>query len=228
MTRRTSLALLLFLVLATIAGLALWQSDAAPVPAIAAGAGPAAGERAEPTAAPELASRVESRAPAAGAPEPRAAGAVEPVPPPVAPEAEEPDLEAQLPLDLVVVDEQAQPVFDAAIRIEGLRSESSPGSWFQFRGTPAVARTDPNGRARIDYWKWVDVDGRTVSVDLGVTHPEFVPFRDDSFAVGPGERRVVLARGAVVSVRAWHGTPSRVVTDIEIQLEREAALGPKA
>ncbi|MCY2960121.1 MAG: carboxypeptidase-like regulatory domain-containing protein [Planctomycetota bacterium] len=227
MSRQASLGIVVAVLLAALAGFAWWTSS----PAISGSAEPLA-IATPPPIGEEAAVAPVAVVPASRAPAPE----VEPEPaPPVASTAsadaqpaEAPDLAARLPLEIVVVDEQGQPVFDAAIRVDGMRSASDPGSWYQFRGEPAVARTDPQGRARIDYWTWVDVDGKTISVDLNVTHAEFVPFRDSSFEVGPGERRVVLQRGAVVSVRAWLGSPNRIVEDIQIELEREASLGQDA
>ncbi len=227
MSRRSSLAVLIAVVLAALAGLALWKSGTAVSGTPEPVAPPAPESRAESAAVGALTESRESRALAAEA-APAPAPVAESAPAPSAPPPDVPDLEAKRPLELLVVDELHQPVFDAAIRVDGMRSASDPGSWYQFRGEPAVARTDPKGRARLDCWTWVNVDGRTISVDLSVTHPEYVPFRDDSFALGPGEREIVLKRGAVVSVRAWHGAPSRVVTDIEIDLDLQAALGPDA
>ncbi len=153
-----------------------------------------------------------------------------PAEPAVDPEAstEVADLEAKLPMELVVVDESDQPVFDASIRVDGMRSAAAPGSWFQYRGEALTARTDAFGRAHLDCWTWADIDGRTTAIDIEVTHPEFVPYRESSFRVEPGEHRIVLARGAVVSVLAWFESANRRVDDVTIDLEREAMLGRSA
>jgi len=225
MSRRTTLALIVLLVLATL-GFVMWRLN------------PAATGSAEPVSGDHAAERVEAvdvtvaekrdvrsvASEAVATPTPTAVVAAETS----AVMAEKPDLAAKTPLEIVVVDPDDQPVFDAEIRIIGMRSENEPGSWHQFRGDVAVARTNPKGRANLDVWRWVDIDGRTRAVDVWVTHAEFVPFRDDSFRVGPGERRIVLQRGAAVSVRAWHGSPNRVVEDIVIELERETALPANA
>jgi hypothetical protein len=70
----------------------------------------------------------------------------------------------------------------------------------------------------------VTIDGRTLSVDLRVAHPDFVPFRDSSFGSGPGERVVVLQRGSTVVVSGWIGSPATLVTELEIELDRDARL----
>lgn len=226
MSRRTTLAVLIVVVLLAAVGLVVWKPDS-----VASGS-------AEPVSVEPTSNRVDAVVDALA--EDREARSVAPkavaVPTASAPDtpepsafvAERPDLEAKTPLEIVVVDRDGQPVFDAAIRLDGMRSASIPGSWYGFRGEPAVARTDPRGRAKLDVWDWVDIDGRTTSVDVSVTHPEFVPFGEDAFRVGSGEHTIVLQRGAAVSVRAWHGSPNDIVEDIVIELERETVLPANA
>lgn len=224
MSQRASLVVLALLVLAVIAGFALWKPDASADPVSAA---PVAS--AQPAAvAGATAEALEDGRAARAAVAADIAPAAAPSPPPTEAAAPKADLSAKTPLEIVVVDDRAQPVFDAEIQIGGMRSEASPGSWYQYRGEALVARTDARGRARFDVWTWTDLDGRTTHVDVTVKHAEFVPFRDSSFALGPGERRIELARGAVVSVRAWHGAPGNVVGDVTIRVEREAALAADA
>jgi len=226
MPRRTTLAVLIVVSLLAAVGLVMWKPHnvasglVEPVSvdrltgSVEAESAPLADERTARSVAAE----------AVAVPTPSAL--VAPTPSVVTPQ--QPDLQAKTPFEIVVVDSNGQPVFDAVIRITGMRSASDPGSWYEFRGGDVVARTDPKGRAKLDVWDWVDIHGRTISVDVSVTHAEFVPLRDDSFEIGPVERTIVLRRGAVVSVRAWHGSPDQVVEGISIELEREAALGANA
>ncbi|MEM6569712.1 MAG: carboxypeptidase-like regulatory domain-containing protein [Planctomycetota bacterium] len=169
--------------------------------------------------------RVASTAPAVQAePEPAAA----PEPPAPAPEEPRPEYEpdAKEPLSILVVDPDQAPVAGAKVEIIGLRSESSSGSWYGYRGDTPVATTDANGRATLDRWVWVNQDGRVRAVDLVVEHPEFVPFRDSSF---PLDSEVVpLERGATVVVTGWHGDPSNVIQDVRISADRGASLGRDA
>lgn len=221
MSRRTTLAVLILLVLATL-GFVMWRLN----PVTAGSAEPASVDRpAERVEAVEVAD-ADPREARSVAPEAVAAptSSVSEFAEPSSVVPEEPDLEAKTPLEFVVVDPDEHRVFDAEIRILGMRSEKDSTSWYPFRGNAAVARTDRQGRAKLDVWTWVDVDGRTSAVDLWVTHAEFAPFRDGSFRLAPGEQRIVLERGAVVSVRAWHGSPNQVVDDIAITLEHETAL----
>ncbi len=140
----------------------------------------------------------------------------------------EPDLDARTTLTIRVVDALGLPVEDAEVTIRGLRSESEPGSWHSYPGNEPVGRTSFDGRVGLEHVVWVDIDGRTCRVDLAVEHPDFVPFDDHSFAIGPGEHEVVLERGATVVVSGWVGSPDVVVSDVVIELEREAGLGADA
>ncbi|MEM9379383.1 MAG: carboxypeptidase-like regulatory domain-containing protein [Planctomycetota bacterium] len=146
-----------------------------------------------------------------------------------APEAEpaaayEPD--ATRPLAVLVVDPDGAPVAGAEVKIIGLRSESSSGSWYGYRGEAPSTTTDANGRATLDRWVWVNQDGRVRAVDLVVEHPEFVPFRESSFPLD--QEVVTLERGATVVVTGWHGDPSNVVRDVRISADRGASLGRDA
>ena len=95
------------------------------------------------------------------------------------------------------------------------------------RDGPALARSDAQGRARIEYVRWVDIDGRTIEVDLEVTHPEFAPFRDSSFAIGAGQHPVVLQRGATVVVSGWTGSPRQALTDLRLNYVEALKKGGK-
>lgn len=139
-----------------------------------------------------------------------------------------PDLEARVPIEIRVVDEQGVPVREARVEIGGMRREGDAGSWYSYRGTKPRGRTDLEGRVRLEHWEWVTIDGRTRCVDLSVEHPDFIPFRDSSFAVGPGEHPVVLRRGSTVVVSAWIDSPSQRVGELEIHLDDEADLPPSA
>ena len=144
-----------------------------------------------------------------------------------APEPERADLAARDWLEILVLDPDEHPVFDAELSIDGVRKEGDRGSWYSMRD-PATARTDAQGRARISYARWVDIDGRTIEVDLEVKHPEFVAFRDSSFPIGPGQHPVRLQRGSTVVVSAWYGEPERVVTDVTIRADRDSQLPASA
>lgn len=144
------------------------------------------------------------------------------------PAEEEPDLELRDWLELRVVDGLGAPVADAQVTIGGLRKEGEEGSWFSMRGDDSVARSGRDGRVRVDYTRWVDIDGKAVGVDLTVTHPGFIPFNDSSFRLAPGVNEVVLAQGPTLWLGAWHGAARRVVPEIEIEVEWEAHLGPDA
>ncbi|MCE9596262.1 MAG: carboxypeptidase-like regulatory domain-containing protein [Planctomycetes bacterium] len=138
------------------------------------------------------------------------------------------DLEARDGLDLKIVDALAQPIFDAEVKIEGLRKEGDEGSWYGMNGGETVAKSDHAGHARIDYRRWVDIDGKSTKVDLGVAHPDFVPWRDDSFAIGPGEHVIVLQQGSMVMVSGWLGSRDHVVPEITIDMDWAAQLGADA
>jgi hypothetical protein len=138
--------------------------------------------------------------------------------------AEQPDLEARDWLSLHIVDERAAPIFDALVTIRGLRKEGDRGSWYDMRGGETQVRSDRDGRARIDYTRWVDIDGKCDRVDLVVAHPEFISFSESSFVLASGENTIELKQGAMVWLSAWHGSPPRVVGDVSIEVEWEAEL----
>lgn len=234
-TQQRTLAIVL--AAACAVGAALWWSSSRPSAVSAQPEAPAA--IAAQSEATELAPVVDTEraAPdelAAEAPEPAAevtAGATgasaelaEPPPAPV----EKPDLEARDTLVIRVVDERLQPVVEAEVTLRGLRSEHERAAWHEFRGEVPIAKTDFNGRAELPYWRWVDLDGRTLQVDIVVTHPDFVLFHDGSFEVGPGESEIVLRRGATVVVSGWIGSPNRIVTDLKIYTDRESRLSSGA
>ena len=144
-------------------------------------------------------------------------------------EEAEPDLEQIDWIEVLVVDEKSQPIADAQVRIAGMRSETDPGSWYGYRGGEVPeGTTDREGSVRLGYWVWVNRDGRTREVDLMVSHPDFITFRDSSFSVGPGEHKVVLRRGPTVVVEARFGSPAKLVSDVRIQLDDEAELPQSA
>jgi len=191
------------------------------VPAVPA-APNAADPELKPMTAPTLAPR--ERVPVAEIPAPSAEAKATQATATPAP----PDLAARDWLEIRVVDPGGLPVFDAELSIDGVRKEEDAGSWYEMRDGPATARTDAQGLARISYVRWVDIDGRTNEVDLEVKHPEFVAFRDSSFAIGSGQHPVVLQRGATVVVSGWFGSPELVLTDIVVQADRDAQLSHKA
>jgi len=158
--------------------------------------------------------------------EPTPAAPANPIAPKERPEPvqETPNLQAKAPLDIIVVDDKSQPVFDAEVALRGMRSETDRGSWYAYRGEHPTARTNAEGRARIEAWVWVNVDGKTSAVDLEVSHPDHPPFRDSSFPFGPGEHRVQLAPASRVVVHAWTGSPARPVGNITVQMEPDTGV----
>lgn len=162
-------------------------------------------------------SRIEITPPPADAPEPKSDVVAQAA-------VEQPDLAARDWLEIQVLDPEGRPVLDADLSISGVRKDGDRGSWYSMRDGPAVARTNFQGQARISYTRWVDIDGRAIEVDLEVTHPEFVPFRDDSFPIGPGQHPVVLQRGSTVVVSGWYGSPDLLLPNIRIQMDSEAQL----
>ena len=203
------------------------EAPAVPVaPAVARAPAPAPPPTGDRTPAPP--ERVELPAPAP----PPATDPPTPAPPPPAlappaaapPPPERADLAARDWLEILVLDPEGRAVADAELSIGGLRKETDPGSWYEMRSGTATATSDVSGLARIDYLRWVDIDGRTSAVDLEVKHTEFVPFRDSSFPIGVGQHPVVLQRGATVVVSGWFGSPQRVVADVTVQVEADAQL----
>lgn len=143
-------------------------------------------------------------------------------------ESKPPVLEARDWIEIQVVDDQQVPLPDAVVTIRGLRSHSSSGSWFPFRGEKPVEHTDFEGRVSLSYWAWVNIDGQTRAIDLNITHPDFVSFRDSSYAIGPGAHIVELQRGSIVVVSGWIGSPENIVADLTIRVDRETRLGSDA
>ena len=142
-----------------------------------------------------------------------------------APRPDPPDFEARDRIEILVVDDLQVPVSDAVVTIRGLRMRGDPGSAYGYRGEEPVGCTDLDGLVRLDYWTWISKHGRTRAVDLFVTHPGFVSFRDSSFPVGPGIHTVELQRGATVVVSGWIGTPANVVAELTIQVDGDSRLG---
>lgn len=183
-------------------------------------------------AAPELAAGPAAREavaldPARG-PEP----ADEEVPDAADPPDEEPpgvegDLEARTPITIRVVDASDAPVPEASVEIWAMRSVDEPGAHSLYRGEQPFGETDREGRVELDHWEWVSIDSRTGQVTLQITHPDFVTFTGD-VPIGPGERVVRLDRGATVVVTGWYGSPSNVIEDLALEVDREAKLAPDA
>ncbi|MBI5433490.1 MAG: carboxypeptidase regulatory-like domain-containing protein [Planctomycetes bacterium] len=144
------------------------------------------------------------------------------------PAPETADLAARDVLVVRVVDELEAPIFDASVTIRGLRKQGDEGSWYSRRDTETPLRTDREGRARIPYERWTDLDAKTVRVDLVVEHADFIPFNDSSFELSPGEHVITLQQGSMVWVTVWHGSRDRVVADARLALEWEAQLGASA
>ena len=142
----------------------------------------------------------------------------------VVPVPERPDLAAQAWLEIRVVDENEHPVPDAELAFIGMRSESDRGSWYPYRGDAPKAVTDAQGRARLSHWVWVNRDGRTESVDLTVTHPDFPSYRDSSFRIGPGEHLIILKHGTMVVVSGRISPQGVLVRDFKVEVDRQARL----
>src|SRR6185503_9947515 len=135
-------------------------STAAPVqvPAVEAPAPQPLREiAAEPLPAPPAEREEIAALPPAEGPTPAAA-------PAAAPASEPPDLTARDSLEIQVLDPEGRGVFDAELSIAGVRKEGDSGSWYTMRDGPALARSDAQGLARIEYARWVDLDGRTIEV----------------------------------------------------------------
>ncbi|HEX5052656.1 MAG TPA: hypothetical protein VFZ65_12845 [Planctomycetota bacterium] len=146
--------------------------------------------------------------------------------PAAAPAPGEPaDLEARDWLTVRVIDAYHEPIPTAKVRILGLRKQGDAGAWYGMRGGETTASTDAEGRARIDYTRWVDIDGKADHVDLAVSHPDFIAFRDSSFELRAEECTVQLQKGATVRLWAWYRTRSLVVRDIEISMDWQSKLG---
>ncbi|MCU0867548.1 MAG: Ig-like domain-containing protein [Planctomycetes bacterium] len=213
------LAALLVLLVASV--IAAWPDGGQPVLA-----GPAAtGQQQANASSPEA---VEI----AGAVSDNRVAVVEAPPPPpptdsVTPVTAEPaDFEARDWLSLLVVDVHQQPVAGAKLLLSGLRKQDD-GSWYGMRGDPGAAVTDAQGEARIDYTRWVDIDGRAAAVDLQITHPDFIPFHDSTFVIGAEPRRVVLTKGGIVRLTTWCKTRTLIVRDVEITTDHRARLGDR-
>jgi hypothetical protein len=159
-----------------------------------------------------LADRDAPPAPAAVVPEP--ATATNP--------AEKPDMRAVDKLAIRVVDDHEKPVMDAEVSIRGMRREGDSGSWYDYRGDDPSAKTDAQGRVELSHWRWVTIDGRTRALDVSVVHPDFVSFEDSSFEIGAGEHVIQLQRGATVVVSGWMASHPGLITDLKIELDRDA------
>jgi hypothetical protein len=70
----------------------------------------------------------------------------------------------------------------------------------------------------------VNLDGRTIAVDLTVGHPDYAPFRDSSFAIRTGENRVTLRRGSTVAVSGRISTLGVVVNDVRVSVDCDVRL----
>ncbi len=151
-----------------------------------------------------------------------------PTPPQAAPTPEVPDLAARDWLALRIVDERHTPIFDAAVTICGLRKHGDEGSWYSRRDDASPVRSERDGRARVPFERWTDIDAKTVRVDLLVEHADFIPFNDSSFVLSPGEHVIELKQGSMLWLTAWHGVRDRVVPDVSITVEWEAQLGQDA
>ena len=232
MTSRTAVAALGLLGLAVLLGLFFLGSRPAREGAVRARSEAPEPERTPhadlaATAADERRATPGTEAGAAAVPAapeiPTAAPATEPASEPVAA-----DLRRKDTLDLRVVDARGVGVAEAEVRLRGMRSSASPGSWYPYRGEEPSGKTDRDGRLRLQHWTFVDQDGRTTDVDLFVSHPEYAPLRDDAFVVGPGEHEVVLLRGSTLVVSAWIGTAEQRVAPIAVQLDRDSLLASDA
>jgi len=88
--------------------------------------------------------------------------------------------------------------------------------------------TDSGGRLWFDRRQWPELGVGIRSVDLCVSHPDFVRFRDRSFAIGPGIHTVVLRSAAKVVVSGWIAGIDGLVTDLSIQVDRMAVVSPES
>ncbi|MEL6430453.1 MAG: carboxypeptidase-like regulatory domain-containing protein [Planctomycetota bacterium] len=169
---------------------------------------------------PEERKRVDEPIPTVAAPP--AAVPEEPAAPPTEP-APLADLEETQALEIRVVDADGAPVMDARVWIMGHRTEAHRGAYFTYRGDEPSARTDFDGRVRLDHFAWVTSDGRVSAVDLHVEHAEYVQFRDAGFPVDPDVvHEVTLERGGIVALTAWIGDASRPVTDVRVSANWES------
>jgi len=94
---------------------------------------------------------------------------------------------------LRVLDPDDHPVEGATVTPRGLRTKIERASWYGWNGKrhgeiPELL-TDETGIAEVPFPKYVFEKAETGSVNLNVTHPDFVMFDDDRF-VEAGETRV--------------------------------------
>lgn len=226
-SRRASGAWLVVLVLLVVAALVAWLWPRSDEPATAAVQ--ASGDAVEPEAALRAGAEPTPEPPgeraAVATQIPTLAETADPRPPDPPSPVEVADLAARDELALRVVDAWQAPIFDAAVTIRGLRKQGEEDSWYGRRDEPVPLRTDPQGRVRVPYERWTDIDAKTVRVDLVVEHPDFVSFADDFFLLAPGEHVITLQQGSMVWVSAWHGSRERIVADVRLQTEWQAQLG---
>src|SRR5882672_532201 len=215
--------LLLALVLACFVAVAIWwirpqqqAIDARPAPTSSPAIEPAQQPGAQEESAPVAVEQPASTAPA------HVAIARDPGPAPTP--AEKPDLNALDKITIRVIDDRQQPVIDAEVTIHGMRREGDSGGWYGYRGESPTGKTDAHGQVELNHWRWVTLDGRVRGIDVTVVHPEFVPFRDSSFVLGPGEHLITLQRGATVVVSGWLASHPGLIADLKIEVDRDARL----
>jgi hypothetical protein len=113
-----------------------------------------------------------------------------------------------LPLEVIVVDPDGQPVAGAKILPWALRSSQGHGLWRSNDNgdpSPTEVTTDAAGNATVDYPRLRNVDERvrTTQVTLSIDHPEFARVEYEHIDVprsSSGPHEVTLQRGATVEV----------------------------
>jgi len=133
-------------------------------------------------------------------------------------ETTDPEVE-MLTLKLLVVDPDDHPIEGATVKPRGLRTKIERASWYSWRGkkpsdpVPEVL-TDETGIAEVPYPKYVFEKAETGTVNLNVTHPDFVMFDDDRF-VDANQAKVKLKRGFRIAVTAIDAqTGESIKTDL--------------
>jgi hypothetical protein len=104
-------------------------------------------------------------------------------------------------LEVVIVNEEREPVEGATIRLTGLRSSSSPGSHFGAGFSLENIVTNEEGEAKVSYPRFVLEKLPTSAVTLEIIHPDYSKTRADNIKLDGSSNPIVLSRGSTLSVK---------------------------
>lgn len=120
---------------------------------------------------------------------------------------------------VLILDPDGQPIEEAIVSPDGLRTPVSPGSWYGWpekkAGPLPKISTNKEGIAEVRYPKYIFEKAETSTLCLSVRHPDFVEVWSDDRNVADDPAEIKLERGFRIALSAVNGqSGEKIKTDL--------------